>query len=386
MLDLQTESIHFKARILDLYEVYAKKQPTNPLVIELVIPLLTITKNSGNAAAALSNKASSLIRKVFGKPKDLPVITDATAAQEVLTSIHDMARKTYSGEFTLLCSIGSIFVARAMDSSSTGSKQVVEVYQKTMEEYMTHKATMLHATFLSDYFKRHPLRAWPLHSALVPFLYPGKPVNIYRQNIAYELLSHLAPRLPEIHQTQPKQVDSMIPKVIDAFYATLAEAQNDDAWKSDKVKDFLKPVLAFARATKSVGYEWDMEKLDQAREGVKSGRLANLGSVTSLLNQLRAVASKDPKAKTNENNGKANGKGSKKRAANCDGDGGEAEQGDKKESVPQKKRKATKETKETKEVKVSKVSKEVKDGAKSDKPKSKKTKSEQSTKSNPPKV
>ena len=359
-LDLQTESIHFKARILDLYEVYAKKQPTNPLVIELVIPLLTIIKNSGNAAAALSSKASSLVRKVFNKPKELPVITDAAAAQEVLTTIHDMARKTYSSEFTSLCSIGSIFVARAMDSSSTGSAEVVEVYSKTLDEYMTHKATMLHATFLSDYFKRHPLRAWPLHSTLLPFLSPGKAVNIYRQNIAYELLSYLARQIPAIHQTNPKQVSAFIPKVIDAFYATLENAQKDDGWKADKVRDFLKPVLAFARSTKTVGYQWDLVKLDQAREGVKTGRLASLGSVSSLLAQLRAVVGKEEKAKEAKANG-GEKKGNKKRAANGDDD--EVDKTGEAEAVPQKKRKEAKDGEKSKSK------------SKSDKPKTKKTKS-----------
>lgn len=354
-IDLQTESIHFKARILDLYEVFAKKQPTNPLVIELVLPLLNIIKNSGNAAAALSNKASSLIRKTFNKPKDLPTTLDLSTAQTILTRVHDMARKTYSGEFTSLCSICSIFVARAMEASSPASTtchEVVDIYAKTLDEYMTHKQTQLHATFLTDYFKRHALRAWPLHATLVPLLYPGKAVNIYRQNIAYDLLSNLAPQLPTINKSQPKQVAKMIPQVIEAVYATLSVAQTDEAWKADRVKDFLRPVLAFARSTKIVGYQWDIEELDKAIETTKSGRLAKFGSVTSLLSQLRSVVGREA-AK-----GKANGtpKDSKKRSAPAAADGDVEMEESKAATAPTKKRKEGKEGKEgSKPVKTKKV-------------------------------
>jgi DNA polymerase phi len=292
--DLQTESIHFKARILDLYEVFAKKQPTNPLVIELLLPLLNITKNSGNAAAALSNKASSLIRSRFTKPKDLPLDLSAQAGKEALEGIHDLARKSYSGEFTALCSICSVFVARAMDANNS-DKEVVEVYSKTLEEYMTHKATQLHATFLNDYFKRHAIRAWPLHSTLVKFLNPGKAINIYRQTVAYELLAQLAPQLPTISKTHQKEVEALIPQAIEAFYATLESAKEDEGWKADKLKDFLKPMLAFARATKVMGHEWDLERLDKVIEGTNDTRLGGLKSVTSMLAQLRAVIAKGGK-------------------------------------------------------------------------------------------
>jgi len=293
-VDLQTESIHFKARIIDLYEVYAKKQPQNPLVIELLLPLLNITKNSGNAAAALSNKASSLIRSRFTKPKDLPLNLTASAGKKVLEGIHDLARKSYSGEYTALCSICSVFVARAMDANNS-DKEVVEVYGKTLEEYMTHKATQLHATFLNDYFKRHALRAWPLHTTLVSFLQPGKAINIYRQTVAYELLAQLSPQLPTIAKTNTKEVEALIPQAIEAFYATLEAAKADEGWKADKLKDFLKPMLAFARATKVMGHEWDLKRMDKVVEETKDTRLAGMKSVTSMLVQLRAVIAKGGK-------------------------------------------------------------------------------------------
>ena len=184
-----------------------------------------------------------------------------------------------------------------MDANNS-DKQVVEVYSKTLEEYMTHKATQLHATFLNDYFKRHAIRAWPLHSTLTKFLQPGKAINIYRQTVAYELLAQLAPQLPTISKTHQKEVEALIPEAIEAFYATLEVAKEDEGWKADKLKDFLKPMLAFARATKVMGHEWDLERLDKVIEEIKDTRLAGLKSVTSMLAQLRAVIAKGGKGET----------------------------------------------------------------------------------------
>jgi hypothetical protein len=181
-----------------------------------------------------------------------------------------------------------------MDANNS-EKEVVEVYSKTLEEYMTHKSTQLHATFLNDYFKRHAIRAWPLYSTLLKFLQPGNAVNIYRQTVAYELLAQLAPQLPTISKTHQKEVENMIPQAIEAFYATLENAKSDEGWKADKLKDFLKPMLAFGRATKVLGHEWDLERLDKVIEEIKDTRLAGLKSATSLLTQLRAVIAKGGK-------------------------------------------------------------------------------------------
>jgi hypothetical protein len=216
----------------------------------------------------------------------------------VLSEIDSLNPKT--GEYTALCSICSVFVARAMDSSP---KEVVEVYAKTLEEFMTQKNDGLHATFLNDYFKRHAIRAWPLHTTLLTYLQPGKAHNIYRHTIAYELLAQLAPQLPAIAKTHQAEVNTMIPQVVDAFYATLEVTKSDEAWKADRVKDILKPILAFTRSTKSIGYEWDLERLDKFIDGIKDSRLAKFGGVTSLLAQVRSVIAKgskgDTKAKAN---------------------------------------------------------------------------------------
>lgn len=197
-----------------------------------------------------------------------------------------------------------------MDANNS-EKQVVEVYSKTLEEYMTHKSTQLHATFLNDYFKRHAIRAWPLHTTLVPFLQPGKAINIYRQTVAYELLAQLAPQLPTISKTHPSEVEALTPQAIEAFYATLESAKEDEGWKADKLKDFLKPMLAFARATKVMGHEWDLKRLDKVMDEIKNTRLAGLKSVTSMLAQLRAVIAKGGKGEIKpkaQNESKVNGK------------------------------------------------------------------------------
>ena len=197
-----------------------------------------------------------------------------------------------------------------MDANNS-DKQVVEVYSKTLEEYMTHKATQLHATFLNDYFKRHAIRAWPLHSTLTKFLQPGKAINIYRQTVAYELLAQLAPQLPTISKTHQKEVEALIPEAIEAFYATLEVAKEDEGWKADKLKDFLKPMLAFARATKVMGHEWNLERLDKVIEGTNDSRLGGLKSVTSMLAQLRAVIAKGGKGEIKATKGDKAAKGDK---------------------------------------------------------------------------
>lgn len=232
-----------------------------------------------------------------------------------------MARKSHSNEFSNLLSSCSIFVSRSLDASDH-SEVVVDTYSSTLKDFMTQKHTLLHATFVAQYIRRHPLRAWPLHSALVKYLAPGQVVNTYRQVQAYEILSGLAPHLPAIAKidngvSSKSEINTFVGKVIDSFYAVLNKAGSEgekdkDSWNAQRLKEVIKAMLALSRGAKSAGVEWDVKRLESEIEGLRSGRIGGMKGVMGLMTQLVAVVGGGAGKQKADGKAKKDGKGKDK--------------------------------------------------------------------------
>ncbi|OXH24380.1 DNA polymerase phi subunit [Cryptococcus neoformans] len=300
MKHILTESIHFKNRILDFYDTYAKRQPTNPLIIDVVLTLLKLIRSGGVSEAEVANKAAGILRSKFNKPKDVPSTVDVEAASESLKAIHSMARKAHSAEFSTLCSVCSLFVSRAIDASSTTSSSttsaVVDIYRTTLKDFMIRKASLVHPPFLLEFVKRFPLRAFSLHDDLVNYVAPGASVNAFRQLQAYNALQILAQHLPVISKSlSPSEVAKFVQEASGSVFTTLetaAEASSDskDALNAQKLKDIVKFALQLARNSKNVGVSWDIRRVSEVGETLKHGRRTKeMKGVHSMWIQLEAI-------------------------------------------------------------------------------------------------
>lgn len=285
----------------------------------MVLPLLNLIRAAGTAHIDLANKASSILRLRIDKAKEIPSSLDTGTGSKVLKEIHEMARKSNSTEFSNLLSGCSTFVSRSLDSS--GSIQpVIDTYSTTLKEFMTQKHTLLHASFVIQYIRRHPVRAWPLHSTIAEYLVPGSAVNTYRQVQAYEILAVLAPHLAAIAKSQnttssTEEVAAFVTTVAESFYAILrkagAESEKDkDSWNAQRLKEVVKAMLAVGRGSKSAGVAWETKKLQGVVEELKGGRVGGMKGVMGMLVQLVAVVGGGSQASKGEGKGNAKkGKG-----------------------------------------------------------------------------
>ncbi|WVR03854.1 hypothetical protein IAU60_000851 [Kwoniella sp. DSM 27419] len=299
MKHLQIESLHFKNRILDFFDVYAKRQLTNPLVLSVLLALLKLVRASGTSEGELANKAAGILRSRFNKPKDVPSSVDAEEAGEILDEVHAMAQKAFSAEFSNLCSLASLFVVRAIDAASGSGSTAVTAYGKTLKDFMTRKSSLVHPGFVSDFIKRFPVRAFPLHADLAKYVIPGAGVNAYRQTQAYGMLQTLSQHLPVIAKspsTPSADIESFVKTCSEGVLATLeasASSSKEDAsqaWNAQKLKDVVKFALQLARASKTVNAAWDLERVTEVERALKAGeRTKEMKGVLSMWAQLLSV-------------------------------------------------------------------------------------------------
>ena len=324
-IDLHTESQHFKHRILDFFDVFARRQPSNPLLLLTILPLLRVVLNASPTEADLSNKAASILRTRLGKSKLVPSPVLTTIG--IVEQIHVMARKAPNADFSAICSVCSLYIFRVISSPSGSTaeqhqKQALEMYTDTLTDYLERKASTLHPPFIVDFIRRFPTSAFPLAKSILEHLEPTGKVKVYRQVQAYGILQVFSQHLGVIAKTIPSsEIVSFLQSFTSTTYSLLStvaigspdsEGSSDGhGWNAQRLRDIIKVVLHLARSSKSVvdlkTYEaaWKIEELKGSLEALKQGEKTGsmkgvLGMVEQMISITRAVRGKPAGATVNE--------------------------------------------------------------------------------------
>lgn len=135
--DAKQNVINFKSRVLDLLAIYLEKQYSNPLTLELLLPLLRRTRASANKT--LAEKTAKMLRVYFdtrSKHKaPLPRPDEVDTAWAILKGIHEEAKsgggaKTHAD----VCSSASLHVVKVLVGLDREHyKGVVDVYAETQK-------------------------------------------------------------------------------------------------------------------------------------------------------------------------------------------------------------------------------------------------------------
>lgn len=133
--DARETMINFKARVLDLLDIYVKKQAANPLAFGLLLPLLQLMRTT--KTKPLAEKASSIIQMFFKSFKvakkadsSLPLSTDFAATQlELLKAVHTEISRDPSHMFAKAASTASLLVASSLlHADKDNIKDIALVY------------------------------------------------------------------------------------------------------------------------------------------------------------------------------------------------------------------------------------------------------------------
>ncbi|RDW85130.1 hypothetical protein BP6252_02720 [Coleophoma cylindrospora] len=152
--DAKETMVNFKSRVLDLLEIYAKKQATNPLAFGLLIPLLELIRTT--KTKQLAEKAQSIIisfskaAKSAKKSDETPEI-DVSAQIKLMKAIHVEASQDPSHLFAKAASNASLLIASSLyRSDKENAKKIAKVYSNTQLEWLGGEIKM-QAAFFHDW-------------------------------------------------------------------------------------------------------------------------------------------------------------------------------------------------------------------------------------------
>lgn len=197
-MNAQREATHFKNRVLDFVDIYIKTQPTNPLIMQFILPLVDLIQGTGSDEKQLSDKAAGLLKSRFGKAKEVVSNISTENADALLEELHSRARRVHSPDVLQILGGCSMFVSRALLRAG-GAAVVIRVYSRTLSDFIMRKASPLNPKFFEELLRRYATSTVQL--GLVIIQAASKPANAYRACQAMQLL-HVLVSQPE-HSVNP---------------------------------------------------------------------------------------------------------------------------------------------------------------------------------------
>ncbi|KAG7452647.1 uncharacterized protein BT62DRAFT_958631 [Guyanagaster necrorhizus] len=256
-VDAQRKATHFKNRVLDLVDLFVKKQPSSPLVINLILPLVDLTISSGTDEQQLSDKAKGILRSRIGKAKNMPAAPVAQVTS-IVQSLHAHARKARSSELLPTLSSCSLYLAKVLVAQQ-GVTQVLDTYRESLVDYLTRKNSALNLNFFQELMVQFPALGWRLRQDIVDS--SKKAINVYRQCQALHLIHGLVAQLSSI-ETSDADVVGFMTALREALHELMNDACDDKASvNTTQMRDLFKLALLSIRQTSRLPSSPDVEAI-----------------------------------------------------------------------------------------------------------------------------
>jgi DNA polymerase phi len=148
--DAKETMVNFKSRVLDLLDIYVKKQATNPLAFGLLLPLLQLIR--ATKTKQLADKAHSIIvsfaKASKGAKKECSADIDVSGQIALVKAIHAEASKDPSHVFAKSASTSSLLVASSLYRADKGVlKKIATVYRDSQTAWVEGEVKMQAAFF-----------------------------------------------------------------------------------------------------------------------------------------------------------------------------------------------------------------------------------------------
>lgn len=157
--DARENMINFKNRVLDLLEIFVKKCHAAPLALDILLPLLRLTRRS--TVKQIANKAAAVLREYakLCKGSSVPSIPDqdgdgegVRAVWALLRAVHKEAGHSGSPAHASACSQASLLVVKVLvKADKVNVDGVVDVYAETRKAQLGSTRCHVQPSFFTDW-------------------------------------------------------------------------------------------------------------------------------------------------------------------------------------------------------------------------------------------
>jgi len=230
--DMAKMQLHFKFRVLDLIEIYVKRQPTSPFLFDAVVPLMQAiltAQASGIEKKSLAERMSGILGKVC-KTKDFARAPDVEVEylSDILSELVKTATTAQANTTVAMASMGAQFVVKALlagktdATTSAGMATMKEAYAGALKDYMTRKNSRLTSKFFTDLIDRQPVAACVICEELIVYGEEGRSDYLKAEalRMSKELLKKTQLIKDSFDGARGKKLASIVKKSIEAVLDT----------------------------------------------------------------------------------------------------------------------------------------------------------------------
>lgn len=197
-ISMQQNVVHFKNNVMGLIVIYARKNPTNPLVLTLIVPLLNIIRATPSKSVTnqFVEKVIAFLKNRLSKATEYPK-EQADFVFDIVQAVHDFAKQSTSKELSEMCNQLSLYLRKCIlggtdfeitEETPAKVKKAAEkfnaVYSDSAKLYFTKKSTPFHPSIIQQMLQRYPLSSWDMLNTFVTYLNRANCANIYRLSMA----------------------------------------------------------------------------------------------------------------------------------------------------------------------------------------------------------
>ncbi|GJJ11974.1 hypothetical protein Clacol_006212 [Clathrus columnatus] len=292
----QREATHFKNRVLDLVDVYLRKEPTSEHTPVFILPLIRVLLGTGVDEKQLTDKVISVLRSRYGKTKDIPTSTGLSIVENTLQELHTIAKKastTNVKDIIPVCNLYLVRVCFSLSNQNQDKSFVHRIYLESLKDFATRKTSPLQPNFFQEVFRRYPSIVWTIRKELLDLTQNA--VNGYR--IA-QILNFLLLMFNQF-STLDADRDALI-EFIGEFKSVslniISKACDTDSLNASQMKDVLKLIINVARQTKRIVDDetvlisaWDVAAFESLNEKLQNSKFKSSVAVTNTLRQISSL-------------------------------------------------------------------------------------------------
>ncbi|KAI8057851.1 DNA polymerase phi-domain-containing protein [Syncephalis plumigaleata] len=276
-------TLQFKLRIMDLIEIVIRKQSSSALLMELMLPLLSIaqptnTKSIDAATETLARRATVILGDRLAKLKSpmTGLDTEDDTVDIAKTILFMTTKATASGSFSSLCGrlVAQIVRSLLASDSADAKKQLAKIiqhYSVMLDRFCSDRHTRIMPDLFMELMRRYPVAGWLLVTdRLAHHIEMGDSIKAFRHRQLYAMLTTLIQSTPKGNELAEQHLIKAVPCLQSAFLKDLdhllAELNSDNGKLGVKTlgvqaKIWIRCLQAFIRRSQSISNDNSVKSL-----------------------------------------------------------------------------------------------------------------------------
>lgn len=269
--------LNLKLKIFGLLVIFVKRNPDDPLVLELIAPLVQVMREQVSTPSVYQGAKS--LSSTIVKRKSSKTFEERQTLQ-TLDALVDVMKQSSSVDLSNVCSALAFMLVKSviktnMDVSSPGAKHIIDLYQTAAKEFLTAKKATVEYKAFADLTHRYPMLGWQLTPTILDCLSNGN-VSKFKKVKALSLLAEIITHIQsaEYQVLRPDIISSIAP-----MGKEFSVILRDNSLNADRLKDVLRSIITMVRITLKIDWSAASEQWLKDRQWVSA--------VQSILNTER---------------------------------------------------------------------------------------------------